>query len=331
MYWPGKYCLNREKCESIGGYVTTPRSIYGCGKCGAWLFVHKVPFTLQEHEKTTQTDKTRFFFARKRWTWYPTNNYYSSSHFNQPNKEKNNCVWTRSILLEIRIAKHVEIKNVFTFQPIKRLVSTTVKSAKPAATFWKFLLRTKNRQFCCLAVMEHIVLQERRVAITKNHLRFWINFSANHNQAHPNLNHEKTNRVQLWNKRIRFLLVDDLSNIIIFSNHFIQFQPTVNQPNLFNLQSTYRKNHDLFSLKRRNPVDSRFWSRLCYYCSKWSRTKYNNQFTRNTPSYLAIAVVSETRFLGYPSVASAKHSQPGGNNGDERWSNLQCGDSRLGH
>ena len=65
VYCPGKYCLNREKCESIGGYVTAPSSIYGCGKCGAWLFVHKVPFTLQEHVKTTKTDKTRFFFAKK--------------------------------------------------------------------------------------------------------------------------------------------------------------------------------------------------------------------------------------------------------------------------
>ena len=63
---PGKYCFNREKCESIGGYVTTPRSIYSCGKCGAWLFVHTVPFMLQEHVNTTKTDKTRLFFARKR-------------------------------------------------------------------------------------------------------------------------------------------------------------------------------------------------------------------------------------------------------------------------
>ena len=66
VYCPRKYCLNREKCEAIGGYVTTPRTIYGCGKCGAWLFVHKVPFVLQEHVKTTQTYKTRFFFARKK-------------------------------------------------------------------------------------------------------------------------------------------------------------------------------------------------------------------------------------------------------------------------
>ena len=65
VFCPGKYCFNREKCESIGGYVTTPRFIYGCGKCGAWLFVHKVPFKLQEHVKTTKTDKTRFFIAKK--------------------------------------------------------------------------------------------------------------------------------------------------------------------------------------------------------------------------------------------------------------------------
>ena len=65
VYCPGEFCLNREKCETNGGYVTTPRSIYGCAKCGAWLFVHKVPFTLQEHVKTTKTDKTRFFFAKK--------------------------------------------------------------------------------------------------------------------------------------------------------------------------------------------------------------------------------------------------------------------------
>ena len=65
VYCPGNYCSIREKCESLDGYVTTPRSIYCCGKCGAWLLVHKVPFKLQEHVKTTKTDKTRFFFAKK--------------------------------------------------------------------------------------------------------------------------------------------------------------------------------------------------------------------------------------------------------------------------
>ena len=31
----------------------------------AWLFVHKVPFTLQEHVKTAKTDKTGFFLLEK--------------------------------------------------------------------------------------------------------------------------------------------------------------------------------------------------------------------------------------------------------------------------
>ena len=74
VYCPGKYCSNREKCESLEGYVTTPRSIYGCGKCGAYLLVQKVLFMLQEDVKTTKTDKTHIFFAIKRITGYPTNN-----------------------------------------------------------------------------------------------------------------------------------------------------------------------------------------------------------------------------------------------------------------
>ena len=145
-------------------------------------------------------------------------------HFNQPNIERKNCVWRTKYerLSEMFIVQHVEMKSVFTFQPIKSLVFTTVKSAKPAATSWIFLLRTKNRQLCCLAVTVHIALQERRVATTKDHLHFWRNSSANHNQAHPNLNQKRTNQVQIWNKRIRFLLGDDLSRkfnfqIILFN------------------------------------------------------------------------------------------------------------------
>ena len=59
------------------------------------------------------------------------------SHFNHPNKERNNCVWITKCenLSEMCIVHHVEMKSVFTFQPKKRLVSTTVKSAKPVATF----------------------------------------------------------------------------------------------------------------------------------------------------------------------------------------------------
>ena len=73
---------------------------------------------------------------------------------------------------------------------------------------------------------------------------------------------QRTNRVQIWNKRIRFPLVDDLSNIFIFQ--IILFN--------FNLLLTYTRltqnHHDLLSLQRRHSVDSQFWTRLCYYCSK---------------------------------------------------------------
>ena len=58
------------------------------------------------------------------------------SQFNEPNIERKNCVWTTKYkrLLKMCSVQHVEMKSVFTFQPIKRPVSTAVKSEKPAAT-----------------------------------------------------------------------------------------------------------------------------------------------------------------------------------------------------
>ena len=87
---------------------------------------------LQEHVKTTKADKKRFFFARERWTWYPTNNYYLMSRFNQTSIERKNCVWTTKYerLTEMYIVQHVKMKRVLTFQPRKQLVSTTVKKSK---------------------------------------------------------------------------------------------------------------------------------------------------------------------------------------------------------
>ena len=89
--------------------------------------------------------------------------------FQSTNYRKKELWWKTRYerLSDICIVQHVEMTSVFTFQPIKRLVSTTVKSPKPAATFRIFLLRTKNRQLCCLAVTVHIIFQERRVAATK--------------------------------------------------------------------------------------------------------------------------------------------------------------------
>ena len=60
VFCPGKYCSNRGKCKSLDGCLTTPRFIYGCGEWEAWLVVHKVTFMVQEHVKTTKTDKIEF-------------------------------------------------------------------------------------------------------------------------------------------------------------------------------------------------------------------------------------------------------------------------------
>ena len=62
-------------------------------------------------------------------------------------------------------------------------------------------------------------------------------------QSQPSTSEPEPKRlksVQIWNKPIRFLLVDDLSDIFVF-----------------------QENHYLLRLQRGSPVDSRFWSRLC--------------------------------------------------------------------
>ena len=242
MYCPGKYCLDREKCESIGGYVATPRSIFACGKCGAWLSVHKVAFTLQKHVKTTKTDKTRFFFSRKRWTLYPTNNYLFLSHFQSTkNRKKEMCVDNKV---------RETIGDVYC--PTCRNEKCVYLSTKKTTSFYD----CKKCKACCHVL--NIPFRDQKPTIllfgvdgthcfarktSRDYEKekpspFWRNFSANQSHAHTNLNQKRVNRVQIWNKRICFLLANDLSNIFVFSNDFIQFQSTVNQSNL---HPTYTK------------------------------------------------------------------------------------------
>ena len=179
MYCPGDYCLNKQKCESLGGYVTTPRSIYGCGKCGAWLFVHKFPFILQKYVKTTKTDKTLFLFVKKM-----------------------NLLPDKQLFIEIR-------QQSLSSAPKKRKMSPKMEQTYPFLIGW------------------------------------WI-------EQH-----------------------------IHFSNHFIHIQSQINRLNLI---SQLTETYDLLSLQQRNLVPARFLYRLCYYCSKWSRPKYNNQLRKRTPA-----------------------------------------------
>ena len=134
-------------------------------------------------------------------------------------------------LSEMCIVQHVETKNVFTFQPIKGLVSTTVKSAKLAAAIWIFLLRTNNRQLCCLAVTVYIASQERWVVTTKKkrHLHFEEIFPPITTKHTWTWTKKRLKWVQIRKTRILFLLVDDLMS------HLFNFQIFLFN---FNLQST---------------------------------------------------------------------------------------------
>ena len=66
--------------------------------------------------------------------------------------------------------------------------------------------------------MVQIVLQERRVVTTKkeNHLPFWGNFSAHHNQAHMNLNQRNQKFFHLWQNRVDTPLVDTVNQNFIY-------------------------------------------------------------------------------------------------------------------
>ena len=100
----------------------------------------------------------------------------------------------------------------------------------------------------------------------------------------------------MWNKHIHFLLVDDLINRFIFQITSFIFN-LLSTSQIYSIYNQRTEKYDLLCLQRRNPVDSRFWSRLCYYYSKMSRSKFNDQLTRSTPSCLAIAVVPKARIF----------------------------------
>ena len=135
------------------------------------------------------------FFAKKGWTWYPTNNCYLMSHLNQTNIERKNCVWTTKYerLLGLCIVRHVESKSVFSFQPIKRLVFTTLKSAKPAARFQYSFYGPETDNYVVWWWWYTLFCKkdESRLRKTKANSIFCGKFSANHNQAQLHLNQKR--------------------------------------------------------------------------------------------------------------------------------------------
>ena len=64
VYYLNTNCIE-WKCVLLEAHVSTRRSFFGCRKCRAWSFLHKVSFSLQKQVKTTKTDETRIFLAQK--------------------------------------------------------------------------------------------------------------------------------------------------------------------------------------------------------------------------------------------------------------------------
>ena len=223
----GNYCFDREKCEFLDSYVTTPRSISDCGKCGAWLFVHKIPFMLHEHVKTAKTDKNTIFLCGKKINLVPRKQMLLSVPFQSTRKRKKELCVDNKLQKTIGdvycptcgIEKWVFVSNN------EKTKFYDWKKCKAGCQVLKNTFKDQKWQLCCLKLMVHIDLQEKRVKTKKkkSHLHFWKKSSANHNQAHPNLNQKKQKLFHLWHNRVDTPLVDTVNRIILYILIFCTF------------------------------------------------------------------------------------------------------------
>ena len=137
-------------------------------------------------------------------------------HFNQPNIVRKSCVGTTTYkrLMELCIVHHVEMKSVFTFQPRKRLVFTSVRSVKPAATF-----KDQKPTITLFGGDGTHCFAKKPTSTTKkkSHLHFWRYFSANNHQARPNLIQKGQNLFHLWPNRVDTPLVDTVNQNFIYN------------------------------------------------------------------------------------------------------------------
>ena len=103
------------------------------------------------------------------------NNCYLMSHFNQRNEERKNCMWTTKYgrLSEMSIVHHAEMKSVFTFQPIKGLVSTTVKRRKACCKLLNIpFMEQKPTIMLFVEDGSHCFAKKTSRDYEKNHLHF---------------------------------------------------------------------------------------------------------------------------------------------------------------
>ena len=196
-YCPGKFCFNREKCESFDGYVTTPRSFCGFGKCGAWLFLHKFLFMLQEHVETTKNRQNMTSLCEKKMNFLPDKQLFFNNPFQLTKCRKE------------EMCAGNEVQKTF-----RDVYCPTCRNEKCVYMWTKNMSRfhdCRNWRACCHVL--NILFTDHKLTIMlfgsdgthcfakktsrdykkRNPLHFWRNFAANHNQAHANLNRKRKN------------------------------------------------------------------------------------------------------------------------------------------
>ena len=96
-------------------------------KVWSWVVCSQSSFYVTRTRKDDKNRQNTLFLCQKRC--YPTNNFYLMSRLKQPNIGRKKCVTKYERTLAMCIVQHGQ--SVFTFQPIKRPVSTTVLSLLP--------------------------------------------------------------------------------------------------------------------------------------------------------------------------------------------------------
>ena len=197
--------------------------------------------------------------------------------------------------------------------------AANVWTAKRAATFWKFLLRTRYQKLCWAMVIARFVLSEKRVVTTKtkSHLHFRRNFSANQNQPQPSWHHKRQKSFHFKHNRFDTSLVDAVKEKFIIK--FVLYTFSLQWSNIF------------FSVSN----DGCEWS-VDFGPDTVTLTVRNifhekSNFPREASGSLKLVVVSTTRLLEQPSSASSNYPQPKRDYGDGEESVLKWRCTKYGH
>ena len=218
VYCPGKYWSNKEKCESLDGYVISVRSIYSCGNCGSWLFVHKVLFTLQEHVKTTKHTK-HAFSSLKKMNFLPDKQLLNNVLFHSTQNRK----------IELFVDNKVQETIGDAYCPTRRNEKCLYFSTKKSFSLYD----CRKSQACCHLLniafknqkptnmlfhgdgTHFFARKTSRNCEKEKSITFLKNFLRQSHSSTPEPEPKRQNSLHLWHNRVDSSLVDTVNQIVI--------------------------------------------------------------------------------------------------------------------